>query len=77
MLLNIQIIYYRFSHFAKAGGEAFIMGQISVNVSENDMITITVSLKYNTGSILESCPSWLVSLKYNYRKNLSIMCTPM
>lgn len=39
---TVKKSFNRFSHFAKAGGEAFMMGQVqNENVSENDIITIT------------------------------------
>ncbi|XP_021353279.1 sorting nexin lst-4-like isoform X2 [Mizuhopecten yessoensis] len=39
---TVKKSFNRFSHFAKAGGEAFMMSQVqNENVSENDVITIT------------------------------------
>ena len=35
---------FRFSTFAKAGGEAYMMGQFTGNVSEADLIKIIVSI---------------------------------
>lgn len=41
------LLFFRFSNFAKAGGEAFLMGQTSapVHVSDSEKVKIIVSLK--------------------------------
>ena len=62
--VNLKIIYFniklcdiniffsflitRFSTFAKTGGDAFLMGTVSANVSESDLIKIIVSQMFDS-----------------------------
>ena len=55
----------RFSHFAKSGGEAFLMGQGEERVSDSDKIRIIVSTES-----LQRC--YLFILNYANRMNLEI-----
>ena len=43
MFAYIVIFNYRFSAFVKSGGEMFILGETSVNVSAEDYVEIIVS----------------------------------
>lgn len=40
--INNYFLFQRFSHFAKSGGESFMMGQVDTNVPDSDRIRIVV-----------------------------------
>ena len=53
----------RFSSFAKTGGEAFLMGQVDVNVPESDRIKIVV--RFRSGFCLHKTESTYLFCFFN------------